>query len=63
MELIKKCRETMSSNERVRRTFQHEKTDRVTRVFHFAPTHQIRDNTPVENVITMYNCAYKYGQY
>lgn len=34
-----------------------------TRGYHFAPTHQIQDNTPVENVITMYNCAYKYGQY
>lgn len=34
-----------------------------TRGYHFAPTHQIQDNTPVENVIAMYNCAYKYGQY
>ena len=30
MDLIKKCKETMSSKERVRRTFQYEKTDRVT---------------------------------
>lgn len=34
-----------------------------TRGYHFAPTHQIQDNTPVENVIAMYNSAYKYGQY
>jgi len=34
-----------------------------TRGYHFAPTHQIQDNTPVENVIAMYNCAHKYGQY
>ena len=34
-----------------------------TRGYHFAPTHQIQDNTPVENVITMYNCVNKYGQY
>jgi uroporphyrinogen decarboxylase len=33
------------------------------RGYHFAPTHQIQDNTPVENVIAMYNAAYKYGRY
>jgi uroporphyrinogen decarboxylase len=33
------------------------------RGYHFAPTHQIQDNTPVENIIAMYNAAYKYGQY
>ncbi len=31
--------------------------------YHFAPTHELQDNTPVENVITMYNCAHKYGRY
>ena len=34
-----------------------------TKGYHFAPTHQIQDNTPVENVIAMYNAAHKYGQY
>lgn len=33
------------------------------RGYHFAPTHQIQDNTPVENVIAMYNAAHKYGRY
>jgi len=31
------------------------------RGYHFAPTHQIQDNTPVENVIAMYNAAHRYG--
>lgn len=31
--------------------------------YHFAPTHQIQDNTPVENVIAMYQAAHTYGQY
>lgn len=31
--------------------------------YHFAPTHAIQDNTPTENVITMYQCAHKYGAY
>ena len=31
--------------------------------YHFAPTHSIQDNTPVENVIAMYNAAHKYGRY
>ena len=31
--------------------------------YHFAPTHQIQDNSPVENVIAMYNAAHKYGVY
>ena len=31
--------------------------------YHFAPTHVIQDNTPVENVIAMYNAAHKYGVY
>lgn len=29
----------------------------------FAPSHQIQDNTPVENVIAMYQAAHTYGQY
>lgn len=28
-----------------------------------APTHSIQDNTPVENIIAMYNAAHKYGVY
>jgi len=27
--------------------------------YHFAPTHQIQDNTPVENIIAMYNAAHR----
>lgn len=33
------------------------------RGYHFAPTHQIQDNTPVENVIAMYQAAHTYGKY
>ncbi len=33
------------------------------RGYHFAPTHEIQDNTPVENLITMYQAAHKYGVY
>ncbi len=33
------------------------------RGYHFAPTHAIQDNSPVENVIAMYNAAHKYGRY
>ena len=50
-----------------------EETDRICREtletmmavrgYHFAPTHDIQDNTPVENVIAMYNAAHKYGRY
>ena len=29
----------------------------------FAPTHQLQDNSPVENVIAMYESAHKYGRY
>ena len=35
----------------------------VHRGYHFAPTHQIQDNTPVENVIAMYQTAHQYGRY
>ena len=31
--------------------------------YHFSPTHAIQDNTPVENVIAMYQCAHTYGRY
>ncbi len=31
--------------------------------YHFAPTHAIQDNSPVENVIRMYQSAHKYGCY
>ena len=31
--------------------------------YHLAPTHMIQDNTPVENVIAMYQAAHKYGRY
>jgi uroporphyrinogen-III decarboxylase len=28
-----------------------------------APTHQIQDNSPTENVVAMYDAARRYGQY
>lgn len=31
--------------------------------YHFAPTHMIQDNTPVENVIAMYQAGHDYGVY
>ncbi len=33
------------------------------RGYHFAPTHSIQDNSPVENVIRMYQSAHWYGRY
>ena len=33
------------------------------RGYHFAPTHQIQDNTPVENIIAMYQAAHDFGRY
>ena len=33
------------------------------RGYHFAPSHQIQDNTPVENVIAMYQAAHDFGNY
>jgi uroporphyrinogen-III decarboxylase len=33
------------------------------RGYHFAPTHQIQDNTPEGNIIAMYNTAHAYGRY
>lgn len=44
------CRETLETMMKVRG-------------YHFAPAHAIRDNTPVENVIAMYNAAHKYWTY
>ncbi|MDD2441777.1 MAG: uroporphyrinogen decarboxylase family protein [Eubacteriales bacterium] len=32
------------------------------RGYHFAPTHAIQDNTPVENILAMYNTAHRYGR-
>lgn len=34
-----------------------------TRGYHFAPTHEIQDNSPAANIIAMYNAAHKYGTY
>jgi len=31
--------------------------------YHFSPTHQIQDNTPVDNVIAMYQAAHDFGVY
>ncbi len=33
------------------------------RGYHFAPTHQIQDNTPVENILAMYQTAHTDGRY
>lgn len=33
------------------------------RGYHFAPTHAIQDNSPVENVLAMYQAAHRYGRY
>ena len=31
--------------------------------YHFSPTHMIQDNTPVENLLVMYQAAHRYGRY
>ncbi|MCL1951710.1 MAG: hypothetical protein FWF60_02660 [Oscillospiraceae bacterium] len=31
--------------------------------YHFAPTHMLQDNTPVENVLAMYKAAHEFGVY
>ena len=31
--------------------------------YHFAPTHQIQDNTPVENLLAMYQAVHDFGSY
>ena len=31
--------------------------------YHFAPTHDMQDNSPVENVIAMYQAVHDYGVY
>ena len=35
----------------------------LTCAYHLAPTHQIQDNSPVENVVAMYQAAHDYGVY
>lgn len=35
----------------------------ASRGYHFAPSHSIQDNSPVENVIAMYNAAHHFGRY
>lgn len=49
-ETEKVCRETLDIMMKVRG-------------YHFAPTHAIQDNSPVENVLAMYNAAHRYGRY
>lgn len=34
-----------------------------TKSYMLAPTHQIQDNTPVENVVAMYKAVHEYGRY
>jgi len=29
----------------------------------YAPTHQLQDNSPTENVVAMYEVAHQYGRY
>ncbi len=36
---------------------------RACRGYHFAPTHCIQDNSPLENVLSMYQTAHDYGRY
>ena len=36
---------------------------RPTKAYMISPTHAIQDNSPLENVLKMYECAVKYGQY
>ncbi len=31
--------------------------------YHFAPTHAVQDNTPIENLVRMYQAAHDYGVY
>ena len=31
--------------------------------YHFAPSHAIQDNTPVENIVAMYQAAHDFGRY
>jgi len=33
------------------------------RGYHFAPTHLLQDNTPIENIVAMYQAAHDYGVY
>ena len=34
-----------------------------TRGYHFAPSHAIQDNTPLENVLAMYETGLSHGVY
>jgi uroporphyrinogen decarboxylase len=34
-----------------------------TNAYMLSPTHQIQDNTPVENIVAMYQTAHEYGRY
>ncbi len=49
-EIIKQCKETLDIMMPVRG-------------YHFATTHAIQDNSPVENVIAMYQTAHDHGRY
>ena len=49
-EVTENCRETLEIM-------------KAARGYHFAPTHQIQDNTPVENVIAMYKSVHTFGAY
>ena len=33
------------------------------RGYHFAPAHALQDNTPVANIVAMYQAAHQYGTY
>ena len=49
-DITQNCRETLEIMKAVRG-------------YHFAPTHAIQDNTPVDNLLAMYNAAHRYGVY
>jgi len=49
-DVTKVCRDTLA-------------TMMPTHGYHFAPTHMIQDNSPVENVVAMYNAAHEFGYY
>jgi uroporphyrinogen decarboxylase len=49
-DVINVCKETLNTMKKVKG-------------YHFAPTHQIQDNSPVENVIAMYQAVHDFGHY
>jgi len=59
----------MTSKERVLTAFSRQEPDRVpigysaNGGYALAPTHQLQDNSPTENVVAMYDAAKKYGAY